>query len=432
MGIRKTLEGPGMVIGPLASAARLNLIGAVQTRFRGHRGWTGAINTDYDPLDRATAAQPFEAYRALHRNGRVHYNPKRATFILNRHEDVRAALRNTDAVTSTQGVTRMRISAPVLVLSDGEEHARLRKQVQPGFSKGAMASWQDMTDKLAAELVSDVLANPGCDVVQRLAIPMPLRMIAYILGIPDRDIKQFRHWSEAGMHIIDFEPTQSGIVRSAKAVASIAALQRYMMRQFASGGLKGSDTVLGRLIAHNDDGSLTDGQLFLITMLLLIAGNETTTNLLGGMFDTLGHNPEQFELIRSNPDLIPMAVEEQLRISTPIQNLYRYTRSDYRVGDVTIPAGSRILLSFAAANRDPLVFEDPDVYRADRNPRSHIAFGYGAHMCIGAPLARMEGQAVLRELVRQASTIAPAGETTWSTHSSLRGPTQLPIRLTPT
>ncbi|MDA2894947.1 cytochrome P450 [Mycolicibacterium sp. BiH015] len=421
----------GAISAAFTSAIRLNSAAALRDRRRGHRGWAGAVNTDYDPLDRATAAQPFNAFRRLHQQGRVHYNPKRATWILCRNEDVRAALRDTDAVTSTEGVTRMRISAPVLVLSDGAEHARLRKQVQPGFSKGAMASWQKMTDELAKQLVSEVLAEPGCDVVRRLTIPMPMRMIAHILGVPDADVDKFRAWSEAGMHIVDFEASRHGVIRFGKAVASMAALQRYFMRQFSSGGLKGSDTVLGRLLTQADDGSLTDDQLFLIAVLLLIAGNETTTNLLGGMFDTLAHNPDQFEMIRENPDLIPMAVEEQLRITTPIQNLYRYTREDYRVGEVTIPSGSRVMLNFAAANRDPLVFDDPDQYRADRNPRSHIAFGYGAHMCIGAPLARMEAQAVLRELVKQACAIAPAGPTTWSANTSLRGPTHLPITLTP-
>jgi cytochrome P450 len=213
-------------------------------------------------------------------------------------------------------------------------------------------------------------------------------------------------------------------------MAAMAALRRYFLQQFSTGGLKGSGTVLGRLLEHNTDGSLTDQQLFLIAIHLLIAGNETTSNLLGGMFDTFAHHPEQYELIRANPDLIPMAIEEQLRITTPIQNLYRYTRADYQVGDVTIPNGSRVLLSFGAANRDPLVFDDPDEYRADRNPRMHVGFGYGAHMCLGAPLARMEAQAVLRELVLRVSRISAVTETTWSTHSSLRGPTHLPIRLT--
>ncbi|MEZ0351106.1 cytochrome P450 [Mycobacterium sp. pR1184] len=431
MGISQTARGAVRATQPFRDAVRLNVTAAVRTRRRGYGGWTGAENTDYDPQNPTTAAQPFDAYRDLHRGGRVHYNPRRATWVLSRLEDVRAALRDTDQVTSTQGVTRLRMSAPLAVLTDGDEHTRLRKQVQPGFSKGAMDSWQAMTKQLAAELVSDLLANPGGDVVRALAIPMPIRLIAQILGVPDRDVSDFRRWSEKGVGIMEFTPTPAGLVEAVKSVAAMAALHRYFVRQFAVGGLKGSGTVLGRLLEHNSDGSLADRQLVLIAIHLLIAGNETTTNLLGGMFDTLARNPEQYDLIRANPGLIPAAVEEQLRITTPIQNLYRYTRADYRIGDVTIPTGSRILLSFGAANRDPSVFENPDDYRADRNPRTHVAFGYGPHMCLGAPLARMEAQAVLRELVANVARINPAGPTTWSTHSSLRGPTHLQVRLTP-
>jgi cytochrome P450 len=430
MKISRYVQSGAQAVQPFANAVAMNVAAAVRTRRRGFDGWTGAVNTDYDPMDTATAAQPFDAYRALHRGGRVHYNPRRATWILSRLEDVRAALRDTDQVTSTEGVTRMKFSAPLAVLTDGEEHARLRKQVQPGFSKGAMDSWQGMTEKLAVELVSDMLARRECDVVQHLAIPMPIRMIAQILGIPECDVDDFRRWSEDAVRLMDFTPTLSGLAGTAKSMSAMAALRRYFLQQFSTGGLKGSGTVLGRLLEHNTDGSLTDQQLFLIAIHLLIAGNETTSNLLGGMFDTFAHHPEQYELIRANPDLIPMAIEEQLRITTPIQNLYRYTRADYQVGNVTIPNGSRVLLSFGAANRDPLVFDDPDEYRADRNPRMHVGFGYGAHMCLGAPLARMEAQAVLRELVLRVSHISAVTETTWSTHSSLRGPTHLPIRLT--
>lgn len=323
------------------------------------------------------------------------------------------------------------MSAPLAVLTDGEEHTRLRKQVQPGFSKGAMKSWQEMTEQLANDLVTDVLDNPGCDVVQRLSIPMPIRLIAQILGVPDTDVGDFRRWSERAVGVMELRPTLSGVVDAAKSMSAMVSLQRYFTRQFAAGGLKGSNTVLGRLIEHNTDGGLTDRQLLLIAVHLLIAGNETTTNLLGGMFDTLARRREQYDLIRAHPDLIPLAVEEQLRFTTPIQNLYRYTRADYRIGDVTIPTGSRVLLSFGAANRDPTAFDDPDEYRADRDPRTHIAFGYGAHMCLGAPLARMEAQAVLRQLVTRVARITAAGPTQWSSHSSLRGPTRLPIRLTP-
>ena len=125
-----------------------------------------------------------------------------------------------------------------------------------------------------------------------------------------------------------------------------------------------------------------------------------------------------------------MAIEEQLRYSSPVQNLYRTARADYPVDDVTIPAGARMLLSFGGANRDPWAFDDPDVYRVDRNSGQHIAFGFGAHLCLGAQLTRMEAQVVLRELVTQASRIQLVGQTRWSTNSSLRGPAQMRVKLT--
>jgi cytochrome P450 len=126
-----------------------------------------------------------------------------------------------------------------------------------------------------------------------------------------------------------------------------------------------------------------------------------------------------------------MAVEEQLRYTSPIQNLYRTPREDYPVGGAVIPAGSRVLLSFGAANRDPVVFDDPDEYRVERNPKEHLAFGFGAHLCLGAQLARLEARAVLRELVNNVSRISLVGDTEWSINSSLWGPVRLAVRLTP-
>jgi cytochrome P450 len=429
--LSRNAQAVGAVIKPLADSLRLGVAGAIRTRRLGSSAYAGAEITDYDPLDPATAAQPYDAYRRMHASGRVHYNPKRATWILSRHEHVRAALTDTDKINSTRGVTRMNFALPIVILTDGEQHAQLRRRVQPAFTKRALDGWTPMIDELARELVADVLANPGCDVVQRLSMPMPMRIIAHILGVPDGDLDRFRRSSQAAMRIIDFSGSLAGVIRFFESVAAIMGLRRYFMDQFASGGLKGSGTVLGLLLEGNVDGAMTDDDLFFFALLLMIAGNETTTNLLGGMFDTLGRSPAQFDQIRQSSDLIPMAVEEQLRFSAPIQNLYRYTVADYEVGDVTIPSGSRVLLSFGAANRDPRVFESPDEFRADRNPRTHLAFGFGAHTCLGAQLARLEGQAVLRELVAQVSKISLEGETTWSTNSSLRGPTHLPVRLTP-
>jgi cytochrome P450 len=429
MTIAQAARGATSMLTPLFAAGRLNISAVVRARRLGYSGWTGAVNTDYDPLDPATAAQPHAAYDALQRGGRVHYNPRRSTWILHRLEDVRAALRDTDQVTSSQGVTRIQMVADLVVITDDEQHSRLRKQVQPAFTKGALDSWRDIVDTLAAELVDDMIYHPGDDVVGRLTVPMPVRVIAAILGIPDRDFADFHHWSDECCHFLNFTPTPHGVVNVARAMRAAVALRRYFMAHLAAGDLKGSNTVLGRLLEHSTDGALTDDQMFYIAITLLIAGNETTTNLLGGMIHTYAQFPDQYEMIRAKPELIPQAVEEHLRYTSPIQHLYRYTRAPYQVGDVTIPTGSRVLMSFGAANRDPLAFDEPNTFRTDRDPRAHIAFGYGPHLCLGAPLARMEAQAVLRELVSRVSRISASGPTTWSTNSSLRGPIRLPVVL---
>jgi cytochrome P450 len=415
----------------LGDAVRSNTAAGIRNRRQAHHSRVHAEITTYDPLDPATAARPHRAYRRLHESGRVLYNPKRSLWILTRLEDVRAAARDDKALSSADGITRTKFSLPILITTDGEKHAQMRRQVLPAFTKAALESWRPMIDRLAAEMVGDILDNPGCDVVQRLAVPMPVRLIAHLLGIPDTDVDDFRRWSEASVQVTDLALTRRGVRKLAGALSGSWSMNRYFRRQFAVGGLKGSDTILGRLLAENAAGTLSDEELFYFAMLLLLAGNETTTNLLGGMFATLAAYPEQFDLIRADPSLITMAIEEQLRYSSPVQNLYRTARTAYPVGDVTIPAGARVMLSLGAANRDPRAFADPDVFRVDRNPTQHIAFGFGAHLCLGAQLTRMEAQAVLRELATKASRIAVVGETRWSTNSLLRGPVHLPVCLTP-
>lgn len=417
------------VVAPLATAVAMNVSAAVRTRRQGYSVLTGAEITDYDPMDPIVAAQPHDAYRRLHAGGRVHYNPKRSTWILHRFEDVRAAAKDSERITVSEGVTRMRFSLPLLIFTDGDKHTRMRKQVFPAFTRAALESWQPLVDTLAHDLVAEAIGKPEVDIVQALGIPMPTRVIATLLGIPDADIHRFRDWSENAIKLLDFTPSPAGVTASLHSIRAVLALRKYFMRQFASGKLKGSESVLGRLLAGNADGSVSDAELFWFALLLLLAGNETTTNLIDGMVDTYARHPDQFDAIRADPSLIPAAVEEQLRYTSPIQGLYRTASADYEIGNATIPAGARLLLLFGAANRDPEVFESPDEFRHDRNPRQHLGFGYGRHMCVGAALARMEAQAVLRELASQVSRIEPTGTARWSANSSLRGPSRLPVRL---
>ncbi|MBY6388852.1 cytochrome P450 [Rhodococcus erythropolis] len=414
---------------PLARAARVGAVASVRGRWRPYRSWTGAEITDYDPFDPRTAAQPHEAYRGLHAGGRVHYNPNRNIWILSRLADVKAGARAADTLYSGDGVTRARVALPLLVTTDGKRHNEMRRHVLPAFTKAALESWRPMIDELAAKLVGEVLDAPGCDVVQRLTIPMPMLLIAHMLGVPDGDLNEFRRWSEATVQATEVELSRRGIMSLTSSITGIRDIHRYFRNQFAVGGLKGSDTILGKLLDENAGGSISDDELFFFAFLLLLAGNETTTNLLGGMFDMFARRPETFDMIRANHDLIPMAVEELLRFYSPVQGLYRTARTDYQVGDVTIPAGARVLLCIGAANRDPQVFDDPDEFRVDRNPTEHMAFGFGAHLCLGAQLTRMEARAVLRELATRVDRIEVIGQPRWSTNSTLRGPVEMTAKL---
>jgi cytochrome P450 len=421
----------GTMAQPLGHAARVNTARAFRGRWRQYRFWTGAEITDYDPIDPEHLAQPHEAYRALHTGGRVQYNPKLGLWILSRLPDVRAGARAAETLSSADGVTRLRMAGPLLVTMDGKRHNEMRRHVLPAFTKAALESWQALIDGLAVKLVGEVLDNPGCDVMQRLAIPMPMLLIAHMLGIPDGDIDDFRRWSAAAVRAADVDMSRRGMTSLKSSIGGIRDIYRYFRQQFAVGGLKGSDTVLGKLLSENASGSIDDDELFFFAMLLLIAGNETTTNLLGGMFDVFAQHPEKFDMVRADHSLIPKVVEEQLRFSSPVQGLYRTARTDYPVGPVTIPAGARVLLCLGAANRDPQVFDEPDEFRVDRNPTEHIAFGFGAHLCLGAQLTRMEARAILRELVTRTRRIEVIGETQWSANSTLRGPVRMSVRLTP-
>ncbi|MGH3677158.1 MAG: cytochrome P450 [Mycobacterium sp.] len=386
--------------------------------------------TDFDPFDGATAADPYPHYRELLAGGPVHYNPRRGIFILTRYADVREAARADHALSSADGVTYGRVRLPILLTTDAPAHTRMRKQAMPGFTRGALESWQPMVDRLARELVAELLAQSPADVVSTVAVPMPMGMIAHILGIAEEDQAAFRKWSNDTVRVADINISKSGLRQIAPTINGFRHMHAFFTEKLSRGELLGEDNVLGRLARHTDDGQLSYEEMFFIAVLLLLAGNETTTNMLSTLFLTLADNPDQLRLLQQRPELIGSAIEEQLRFSSPVQSFYRTARSDYDVGSATIPAGSRVLLAWGAANRDPRQFEDPDTFRAERNPTCHVAFGSGVHLCLGAQLARMEGQAILREIVDNVDRIEVTGTPTWTTNPNLRGLTQMGVRLT--
>jgi cytochrome P450 len=415
---------------PVADGLYHNITTDLGAKFK-RRDYPHIHETSFDPFDPVTAANPYPGYAELLAGPRVRYNRKRNIFILSRYDDVRAAARNDAMLTNTEGVTRSRVEIPVLLNLDPPRHSDLRRKVQPAFARGALSSWQGMVDQLAHELVSELLANPGSDMVQRLAVPLPMRMIAHIMGIPPEDEDFFRYWSNETVRVADIQLTPKGLWQMVPTLNGVRHLHSYFCSRIDSGELLARDTILGRLVNNAGDGEISRDELFFFALLLLLAGNETTTNLLSTMFLTLSENQEQFELIRQDPDaLVGSAIEEQLRFSSPIQGFYRTAKVDYQVGDAAIPAGARVALLWGAANRDPRQFDNPDAFVAARNP-SHVAFGSGIHLCLGAGLARMESRAVLRELVERAQRIDVVGTPEWTTNSSLRGLARMQVMLVP-
>ncbi len=413
---------------PVVRSLITNAATEIRAKVSGQQ-FPGVQETVFDPMDPETAANPYPGYRTLLAGGRLHYNRKRNAFILCRYEDVRAAARNDALLSNRDGVVRARFEVPVLLNMDRPRHTELRRKALPGFTRGALEGWAPTVDRMAAELVTGLLGDPGSDVVEHLAVPLPMRMIAHILGIPPEDEAFFRHWSNESVRVANVEFSPKGLRQVPGTLNGVRHLHDYFMTQLGKGNLLGADTVLGKLVADAGEGEISHDELFYFALLLLLAGNETTTNLLSTMFLTMSENPDQFELIRSDPRLLAGAVEEQLRYSSPIQNFYRTAAQDYPVGDAVIPAGARVALLWGAANRDPREFDDPDRFLATRPVTQHVAFGSGVHLCLGAGLARMEGQAVLRELVNRVQRVEVEGTPRWTTNSSLRGLEELRVRL---
>jgi beta-dihydromenaquinone-9 omega-hydroxylase len=386
--------------------------------------------TDFDPLDPAIAADPYPYYRALLAGERVHYNAKRDVYILSRYSDVRDAARNHEVLSSAGGVTFSQGSPPFLPTSDQPVHTRMRKQLTPGLTRGALETWRPMVDQLAREVVGGLMLKTTADIVADVATPMTMRTITNVLGVSGGDEAAFRRLSNQAIRITDVNLSVSGLVSLMQGITGFRRL-RALFTHRRDNGLLGNSTVLGQLAAHAEHGRLSDSELSLFAVLLMVAGFETSANMISTLFLTLADYPDQLELLTQRPELIPMAIEEQLRFMSPVQNICRTTRADYPVGDAVIPAGSLVLLAWGAANRDPRQFDDPDVFRADRPPAGHLAFGAGIHGCPGAQLARMEGQAVLREVVANIDRIKVVEPPTWTTNANLLGLNRLRVAVTP-
>jgi cytochrome P450 len=390
--------------------------------------------TDFDPFSTRTQHDPYPDYRALLTGAdvpNVWYNRKRGIWIIAGYEDVRTALRDHDALSSAESQARYRVHLQTMNAADPPDHTRLRKFVSRAFTPRAMQAWQAAINEVADELVDAMIARRRTEVVADLAKPLPNRLIAMMLGIPREDHERFLEWSDAIVAGAFAPLTPHGIALSGRSARATAAMRRNLDRLITYRRHHPGGDLISMMTAADGDDVLTDDEVFWSASMLIGAGSETTTNLLSGLFLTLALRPDVYTALRERPELIPAAIEEQLRLVSPVQGFYRTATRDYTVGANTIPAGARVLLLFAAANRDPRRYRDPDTFDLFRDPHDHLAFGGGIHYCLGTPLSRLEAGRVLTQMISRIEAIRLDGDYRYLENPTMRGLAHLPVELVP-
>lgn len=403
--------------------------------------------SDLDPFAPEVMADPYPMYASLLESDQPVYLPRRDMWVVTGHDDVRAAVKDHDRFSSADGIAYDRSRLPILFGVDPPDHTRLRKLISRDFTPRTVQSWRPLVEQICTELMDAAVAAGDVDLVRDVLVPLPVRVIAALLGIPGDDVAQFKKWSEGviegfnanarlrpetGTGPVDPEDAarrQQAAKLALKAVSNISVYFHTLLDERRSRPL-GTD-LISRLLAANED-HLRDNELVWLCLALLVGGNETTTHLLGNLCIALMDHPDQHRLVRSRPELMGPAIEETLRYDPPVQSVFRSARTDVEIGSTVIPAGSRVQLSFAAANRDPRRYAEPDRFLIEReSDSSHLSFGSGIHFCIGAPLVRIEAETFLRQLFERTEAMELTGDFTRIKSPTFRGIAQLPLHLTP-
>jgi cytochrome P450 len=307
--------------------------------------------------------------------------------------------------------------------TDPPDHTRLRALVNTAFTARRVEQLRGLVERAAGELLDAMAGHDEVDLISAYAFPLPTTVICALLGVPDRDQEQFR----------DLAVTMTSAAQHAQMAVAATGMADYLSRLVDSKREHPADDLLSALVHPGDDADrLTGPELRSMAFLLLVAGHETTVNLIGNGVAMLLRNPEQLAALRADPSMLPGAVEEFLRHEGPLNiATYRYTTRPLQLGGVRIPAGEFVMVSLASANRDGTRFADPDRVDITRDSAGHLAFGYGIHYCIGAPLARMEGEIAIGRLLDRFPGLALArepGQLRWRPSTLMRGLEELPVR----
>jgi cytochrome P450 len=360
----------------------------------------------FNPYDESFRANPYPHYVPMLAGGPWIVDSLVPMAIFARYVDVLAVLRDHDRFSSVQPASplterRKEVfgDTATILFSDPPVHSRLRRIVSRAFTARRIRNLEPHIRSLTAQLLDRVAVRGELELMADLAVPLPVMVIAKMLGVPPELYETFKRWSDIIVEG-DNEPPTLPLPISVK--TAFDELVEYLRTQVERRRINPGDDLISLLVAaHEEDDALSEAEVVAFVVILLLAGNETTTNLIGNGTLALGRHPDQLERLRCRPDLLPNAIEEMLRYDSPAQSAIRFAHGDFDFNGVRIRKGSFVFAVLAAANRDPAQFSDPDRFDITRDPNEHLAFGAGNHFCLGAALGRMEAMAAFGGMLQR-------------------------------
>jgi cytochrome P450 len=402
----------------------------------------------FDPFDPHWSSDPFPLYADLRERAPIHRNDL-GFWVVARHADCLAVLRDRRSSSDSLNVATERMPEgfrtvvdeddPVgqamlemrpFLFRDPPDHTRLRGLVSKAFTPKVVESLRPRTQQVVDGLLDAAFDVGEVDLLEAFAYPLPVRVICDLLGVPHQDHERFKVWSNALARGLDPDFLLTAEVIEARGEA-VLQFSQYFFELLAERRRSPGEDLLSRLVeAEDGDTVLSEAELLSTCILLLVAGHETTVNLIAGGTLAMLRHPDQWERFRTDPDVNRSAIEEMLRYVSPVQLTGRAILEDCEFGGVAFEAGDFAMLLLASGNHDPEQFADPERFDIGRNPNPHLGFGFGIHHCLGAPLARMETQVALTSLVQRAPTLAlAADDVTYKTNVVLRGMESLPVSM---
>jgi cytochrome P450 family 142 subfamily A polypeptide 1 len=385
--------------------------------------------------------------RWLRENDPVHWSEKSGLWIISKFADVAYVSKNPQIFCSGQGVRPSTPAKLSLIDEDEPRHTLLRKLINKGFTPRMVKKLEAPFREIVTEAIDAVAKRGECDFVDAISVPLPLLLIAEMIGIHKEDRKRFHHWSDA-MIAGDGNLHNPEIMQAA--ANAFKEYAEYATKIIEDRRANPRDDLVSILVGAKDEGVLTDfereapigieseedvklanDELIMLMVILLVAGNETTRNAISGGMQLLIEHPAARQRLREDPDLIPAAVEEMIRLVSPVHSFSRTATQNTELHGRKIEAGQKVLMLYPSANRDADEFEDPDSFRVERNPH-HLGFGIGNHFCLGANLARMEMRIAFRELLKRVPDMEYAdGGPVIKPSALVRTCAQMKVRFTP-